>query len=385
MSRESDFVSSIGEQPDVEIPFPLVPEESGRRLTEKQEFDYRNRREKFAQWLLREGKDPEKKIGYAEATAKRTMYRLGLFERFVWEKEDEYIAVPTTDHADSFIEAVAYSDKSQSHKKKCLTSVKRYFKWRGHQYDESEWDPDRTFSTNNAQQPQDYLMKGERQQLREAALEYGTIPSYSTIKCKQERRERLKPYVAEHTEIPADELGVDDWEENEVPSWRYTSMVWASLDTGLRPDEVANAKTAWVDIENAVLRIPKEDSSKNFDNWEVSLRTDTARALDRWLHERDHYPMFDDTDQLWLTTHRNPFTPRSLRRLLRRLCDRAGIEYENRRMSWYSIRHSVGTYMTREEDLAAAQAQLRHKSPETTMKYDAAPVSDRRDALDKMG
>ena len=54
-------------------------------------------------------------------------------------------------------------------------------------------------------------------------------------------------------------------------------------------------------------------------------------------------------------------------------------------MSWYTIRHSVGTHMTREEDLAAAQAQLRHQSPETTMKYDQTPVEDRRDALDRMG
>jgi site-specific recombinase XerD len=103
------------------------------------------------------------------------------------------------------------------------------------------------------------------------------------------------------------------------------------------------------------------------------------------MHEREHYPMFDDTDKLWLTTHGNPFSSRSLRRLLRRLCDRADINHENRKMSWYSIRHSVGTYMTREEDLAATQAQLRHKSPETTMRYDSAPVSERRDALDRMG
>jgi integrase len=68
-----------------------------------------------------------------------------------------------------------------------------------------------------------------------------------------------------------------------------------------------------------------------------------------------------------------------------KLCEIAGINTDNRHMSWYSIRHSVGTYMTREEDLAAAQAQLRHKSPETTMKYDQTPVEDRRDALDRMG
>jgi site-specific recombinase XerD len=63
----------------------------------------------------------------------------------------------------------------------------------------------------------------------------------------------------------------------------------------------------------------------------------------------------------------------------------AGIDIGNRKMSWYTIRHSVGTHMTREVDLAAAQAQLRHESVQTTTKYDAAPVEDRRDALDRMG
>lgn len=54
-------------------------------------------------------------------------------------------------------------------------------------------------------------------------------------------------------------------------------------------------------------------------------------------------------------------------------------------MSWYTIRHSVGTYMTKERDLAATKAQLRHKNAKTTMKYDQVPVEDRQDALDRMG
>ena len=69
---------------------------------------------------------------------------------------------------------------------------------------------------------------------------------------------------------------------------------------------------------------------------------------------------------------------------LHQLCDEAGIETANRKMSWYTIRHSVGTYMTREEDLAAAQTQLRHKSRKTTMKYDQVPIEDRRDALERI-
>jgi site-specific recombinase XerD len=103
------------------------------------------------------------------------------------------------------------------------------------------------------------------------------------------------------------------------------------------------------------------------------------------LNERDYYDEYDDSDALWLTRHGNPYNSSSLRKVLHKLCEIAEIPVENRQMSWYTIRHSVGTYMTREEDLAAAKAQLRHKSPKTTMRYDQAPVEDRRDALNKIG
>ena len=162
-------------------------------------------------------------------------------------------------------------------------------------------------------------------------------------------------------------------------------MTWTSLDAGLRPVEVERAKTTWVDVENQVLRIPREESSKNSENWIVGITERTAKALSRWLDEREMYERYEENDALWLTREGNPYQTSSLRDLLKRLCDLAGIPTENRKMSWYAIRHSVGTYMTREEDLAAAQAQLRHKSEQTTMKYDQTPVEDRRDDLDRMG
>lgn len=383
MNTESDSVSDLVEQTEIEIPFPLIPEESEQHLNEKQVFDYRNHREKFTKWLLREGKDTRDKEGYTTDTAKKTCYRVAFFERYVWSQEDEYLPVMTTEAADEFIERVAYSDYSQSHKHAFLHSLKRYFKWRHNEFGENLWNPDRTFSVSNTQRPQDYLTKKERHQIRQAALDYGTIPAYATVKCKPERRERLKPFVAEKANKSANSLGVDDWEE--TPSWKYTSMVWTSLDAGLRPIEVGNSKVSWIDVDNAILRIPKTESTKNKENWGVSIRADTAEALENWIHERSHYPKYDDTDRLWLTTHKNPYGGRQLGRLIRTLCDRAGIDYENRKMSWYSIRHSVGTYMTREEDLAATKEQLRHKRAETTMKYDQAPPADRREALDKMG
>lgn len=125
-----------------------------------------------------------------------------------------------------------------------------------------------------------------------------------------------------------------------------------------------------------MLRIPKEESSKNRDNWRVSLQDRTATMLEKWLEERATYEKYDDTDALWLTRQSNPYCSQSLSGLIDRLCEVADIDTENRDISWYSLRHSTGTYMTREEDLAAAQAQLRHKSPQTTMKYDQTPPED---------
>ncbi|WP_338738566.1 site-specific integrase [Haloplanus salilacus] len=383
MLNESDDDLSPFEQRTVEITFPLVPKAASRMLDSKQEFDYRERREEFAKWLLLEGKDTRDIEGYSQATAKRTMYRVSYFERAVWEKADEYVPVMTIEHANQYIEGLAYSDKSQSHKHHTLHALKRYFKWRHHEFGEPEWEPDRAFTVSNSQKPQDFFKEDERRKLRQTALEYGTIPSYKTVQTDEERRERLKPLVAEYHEKNVDDVGTDDWAD--IPSWKVTSLVWTSLDAGLRPVEVGNARTEWVDSDNAVLRIPKDESAKNEANWEVSLRRKTAKALTRWIQEREHYPEYDDTDALWLTQKKKPYDSKQLGRLLRKLCDIAGIDTTRRDVSWYSIRHSVGTYMTREEDLAATQAQLRHLRPETTMKYDAAPVSDRRDALDRMG
>jgi integrase len=221
----------------------------------------------------------------------------------------------------------------------------------------------------------------ERQAIREASLELGSIPAYSTVNADE--RGRWEAHLAQRFEKPKEQITETDWKR--ANGWKIPSIVGVSLDAGLRPVEVGRAKVYWVDTENQVLRIPKEESSKNEGNWTVALSDRTSNALERWIDERENYEKYEGTDALWLTKCANPYGSTALRRLLHRLCDEAGISCENRRMSWYAIRHSVGTYMTREEDLAAAQAQLRHNSPRTTMKYDQAPVEDRQSALDNMG
>lgn len=93
-------------------------------------------------------------------------------------------------------------------------------------------------------------------------------------------------------------------------------MTWVSVDAGLRPIEVERATTKWVDIENRVLRIPKEESSKNTENWIVGITDRTAEALEHWLDEQEVYNRYQGTDSLRLTQEGNPYQTTSLRNLL---------------------------------------------------------------------
>lgn len=360
----------------------LVPGPNQEFLSPKEQIDYRDYREQFLKWLLREGKNPEEALGYSEYTVYESGYRTAAFDLWTWKRHNEYRIPPKEDDADVYIQDIAFSDRAQSTKGKIEEGLMRYSKWLGHYQGIDEWEFDYTFTSSGGNShPADFLTVEERHDIRRAALNYGTIPSYHNLRARE--RERWTEYVAHILEKSTDHVGPDDWDE--VDSWKFTSLVWTSLDAGFRPVEVQRANTSWVDTKNEVLRIPKEDSAKNEGNWIVSLTSRTATALDRWLHEREYHEMYEDSDRLWLTRRGNPYASKSLARLLRRLCCDAGIATEYRQMSWYAIRHSVGTYMTKERDLAATKAQLRHKDPKTTMKYDRVPVEDRQDALDRMG
>lgn len=357
----------------------LVPSTSATMLNERQKVDYADHRADLIRWMLNIGKNPERAEGYAHDTVRRRACDIDVFYRHVWtEYADGYTTSVTQGHADSYMQELAYSDHSDTHRANIQKSIKCYWRWRG-----TEWDPEITFSgnKNSTTQPRDYLTREERGRLREASLEYGTVPNYNSL--SPDERAEWKRHLAVRFRKPMNEVGPDDFER--ANGFKVPSMVYASLDGALRPVEVGRARVSWVDAENAVLRIPKDDSAKGRENWTVSIRDKTADMLARWIDERGCYPKYDDTDRLWLTRESKAYSSRSLKYLLTNLCNVAGIDTENRSLAWYAIRHSTGTYMAQERGLAAAASQLRHKSVTTTRKYDAAPVDDRRDALDNMG
>lgn len=359
---------------------PVVTGPAEEYLNPRQLRDYRSQRKDCFDWLLTFGKDPDNVEGYAFSTVKNRGYRMDLFYRWVWQEEGGYTSNVMPNHADGWMHHLARQDKSNTHKSNCQKAVKMLLKWRHHQHGVSKWESDFTFSEDSSQ-PRDYLTLAERRAVREAALEYGSVPSYGTLTPSE--RDRWKQYLSQRFEIPKSDVTPEHWDR--ANGWKVPSLVAASLDAGLRPIEVERSVTSWVDVDNGVLRIPREESSKNEDNWIVGLRDDTADLLSRWLSERRNYSMYDNTEAIWLTREGNTYSSSSLRYLLHQLCEIADIRTENRKMSWYSIRHSVGTYMTREEDLAATKSQLRHKSEQTSMKYDQTPPEDRKDALNRMG
>ena len=365
--------------------YPVVTNPTRDQLTDKQLVDYEDFRLAFLYWLETAGKAPEHlgDSGFAEGVVKNTAYRTDLWLRWVWEEEEGYTLNIDHEHADDYLQYLAFERSvTTAHGRAVESALKRYFKWIHWERGGELWEPVRGFpSQSSVTKPADFLTKDERGKIRDAALDYSSVPAYNDL--SPEQRDRWKTHLAKKLRKKKKNIRPLDFERRR--GWKIASLVGVSLDAGLRPSEVEVAHTGWLDLDNDRLLIPREDSRKNQNNWEVPLRSRTSKWLAEWVKERENYPEYDDTDLLWLPRENNPYSSQSLRSLIRRLCDKAGIDYENRKMSWYSLRHSVGTHMVSERDLKSAQEQLRHNSPRTTMQYDGAPADERRDALDRMG
>lgn len=360
----------------------LVSEKAMEFLNPRQEVVYRQHRRDLAEWMLNLGKNPKKAEGYSYSTAKNRMNRLDIFYRFVWEQEGQYVQWMTPDHADDWMRKLAKRELKESSKNHYQKSVKTLFKWqRDARNRDVEWDPEIEYSDPSTNyQPRDYLTKQDRRKLRQAAMNYQSIPHYNSV--GPEERERWKTYLSQRLGKPKDEITKQDW--NEANSFKYTSMIYTALDAGLRPVEIERANVSWVDTENEVLRIPREESSKNRENWIVALKPDTASVLDRWLEERDPREKYDGTDALWLTKYGNRYDKDSFRTVFRKIASEADLDLENRDLTPYSIRHSTATYVASEEGLAVASEQCRHKSKRTTEKYEHSSIERQKEAVEKI-
>lgn len=276
---------------DTDRSIPVVPKSHDGVLTDKELVDYKDRRIRFLSWLFQVGKHPESAEGYSPYTVYSMAYRTARFDLWLWDQHDGYKHPPEAQDATAYMEHLAYSDKSQTAKGKAQEALQHYSKWLHHDDGHDEWVLEYSFDGSDGNhQPQDFLTREERRAIRQAALTEGNIPAYDSLTAEQRRGWRL--YVSNALGKDYDDVTPEDWEQ--VDAWEVTSLVWVSLDAGLRPHEVRNARTEWVDTRNGVLRIPKDESSKNEGNWTVNLTDRTAQAVSRWLEEREMYARYEE-------------------------------------------------------------------------------------------
>lgn len=360
----------------------LTTAKSEQRLNEKQLEMYRAHRRDLLQWMRERGQVPNAHVGYAAETVKNRAGRLDILYRWVWDVEERYTEDITIAHANAFMKYMAQQPCSSAYKAAFQKAIETLFRWQKHERGKNvDWEPEIRYQDSSFPNSREALTRDERTRLREAALNYGMIPNYHAV--TPEERDSWKKYLAQRFGKPKDVVTRADWKR--ANSWKWPSLIWTSVDAGLRPMEVSRAKVSCVDSEHGVLRIPAEDSVKNSAEWTAGLRDRTVSILERWIEERACYEKYDDSELLWLTKFGNPYGTNSLNPWFKKLCDEAGIDHENRDLCWYSIRHSVGREMVKEKGVGAAAEQLRHKSMNSTLRYIRASVEERKDALERMG
>jgi site-specific recombinase XerD len=157
------------------------------------------------------GKSPAEGEGYAPDTVSSRAYRLDVFYRWVWDQEDRSTTQITHDHADDWMRELAYGDTTQENKASHRKAIKMLFRWRANELGDEEWEPEISFSTNaGGTNPKDYLTEEERQRVRDAVLEYGSVPNYNGL--SPDERDRWKAHLAQRFEKPKADVGPADFD-----------------------------------------------------------------------------------------------------------------------------------------------------------------------------
>lgn len=366
-----------------------LSDETAEELNPREQVVLQTHLAKAKSWMLSYGKNPENKDGLKQSTVGNYLSRIDQAFRICWSVEDQITLRLQPTHLSRIVRKLDDDEVTQngdepyapSSKRKMIDALRKYAQFKEFSMGEEAWESPRSITEESHRQPDEFTLE-ERQQLREAALRLDSLRTYSD--CSPDQRERLRIYLSQSYGIPIEDVTPAFWEEHNN-SWEIPSLVTVSLDAGLRPDEVGSARVEWTRPDKRSLYIPREQSTKNREHWDVALRDDTSDILRRWLEQRTHLEKYDGSDRLWLTRESNPWSSDSLNHLLGRLCAEAEIPTDNRRIVWTSIRHSVGEHMTEKGSVSQAKEQLRHKSIESTLKYTAPSLERRRKSLDQMG
>lgn len=341
--------------------------------------------EDFYEFMLEKGKEPEEGVGLAPGTAENYLSRYDQLLRAGYAFSRGQMTELNQDICDR-IEKALNDDEivkedgesySPASKRKFQNTLEKYHEFRAERGG-NQWNTTYTFKEQSSIE-RDYFRREERAELRKAALNFGQLPHYNSVTPKE--RDRIKAHLAQKKGIPKSEINREIW-DRERECMKIPSLINTALDAALRPIEVENSGVGWLRLDINELYVPKENSAKGRENWKVALRPETSRLNEAWMEQRAALPKYDNRREIWLNQKGNPYDKKTLNDLLRRLLEKTDINTENRDLSWYSIRHSTGTYIVEDGNLGQANSQLRHESLESTLRYDHSPTDSRSETLD---
>lgn len=363
-------------------------EQQEYNLSVREQNDFETRIEELRSWLGECGKDVDDEEGYSPSILPVYCHHLKNVYQWVWNKKG-YCQYIRPDQAREYVEALdddvikqdSGEDYSDSSKRKRANALEAYFKWLHIEKGRESWECSINFDEQRTGPIADPFTRDERDELRNAVMSYGSIPRYNDLSTTE--RTEWKKHISQRLGKPKDEVSPEDWERINT-DYKWVSLINASLDAALRPCEIKRAKTDWHCESEGTLHIPKEEAAKNREFWKPALRSDTNDALTKWIEQRSNIDKYDEDGKMWLTRESNPYSSGSLNYHLRKLLSEAGIEPDNRSLSWYSFRHSTGTYLESEAGLLTTRNQLRHKSVDSTKQYTHPTPEETREALERI-
>lgn len=106
----------------------VVTESSEESLNVRQLSDYRSQRADCLRWLLTFGRTRIRSRAMPSRQFALEPNRMDMFYRWSWEQEGRYVADVTHEHADEWMQELAYQEKSNAHKDNCQKAVQMLLK-----------------------------------------------------------------------------------------------------------------------------------------------------------------------------------------------------------------------------------------------------------------
>jgi len=338
--------------------------------------------DRFYDWMLEQGKSPRKDKGLSENTAGNYVERLDQIHRKVWDEGIEPDLI-SPNQATLFVDKLNEDDVtkkdgepySEDGKRKFVNTLQKYALWKEYEEQDdgwAEWEPPVVFS-QDSYKGSDIFSFEEFGKLPKAAKQLEKLPDYD--EASEKKRERINRRLAQRFGKPMEQIGPADW-NHEASGAKIPSLVLTAMDTGLPPIEVQRATIDWIDFDEGKLDIPEDQTAKDREESNLVLTDETLEYLRQWEQERQQYEKYEDTDALWLNDDGNRYQSRTLNDLLKKLCEQAGIPHSDRKITWYSIRRSFGTYIKAYEGLDMASDLLRHGHLDTTREHYAEEIQE---------